>query len=157
MFDAIFKFAFMGKFLQLYRFVQVLVLLWLQTIQPFWMTSTSTLNQASPAAQVEAGWGWGWGWGQGWGRGWGWGWGQGWGQGWGRGWGGLRPILLGWILLDNLNSGLRQVEGWSSVRFWPSKWTHHCIAIHDSSARLRQAYKAKFQLGFHLHSENITV
>ena len=72
------------------------------------------------------------------------------------GWGKLRPSQLSWILLDDLNSGLRQVEGCSSVRFWPSQWTHHCIAIHDSTARLRQAYKAEFQLYFDLHRENIT-
>ena len=72
-----FKFAFMGKFLQLHRFVPT-------------TTSTTTLDQptllydlnpqpgqASPAAQVEGGWGPGWGW------------------GWGRGWGRLRPSLEG--------------------------------------------------------------
>ena len=73
------------------------------------------------------------------------------------GWGKLRPSLLGWVLLDDLNTGLRQFEGWSSVRFWPSQWTLHCIAIHDSTVRLRQAYKAGFQLDFYLHSEHITV
>ena len=89
------------------------------------MTSTSALNQASQAAQVEAGWGWGWG----------------------QGWGGLRPSLLGWILLDDLNGGwggLRQVEasllGWNSVRFWPSQWTHHYIAIYDPI--WRQIYRS---------------
>ena len=46
------KFAFMGTFLQLYRFVRYYY--HLSTNKPYWMTSTSTLNQASPAAQVEA-------------------------------------------------------------------------------------------------------
>ena len=54
------------------------------------------------------------------------------------GWGKLMPSPFGWTLLDYLNSGLRQVEKWSSVRSWPSQqWTHHYIAIHDSTARLR--------------------
>ena len=79
--------------------------------QPTLLYMTSTLNQASPAAQVEAGWGRGWG-----------------GlrprlrrveaeveAGWGRGWGGLRPSLLGWILLDDLNGGWGKVKaGWGT-------------------------------------------
>ena len=96
--------------------------------------STSTLNQASPAAQVEAGWGWGWGW--------------------GCGWGGLRRVEAGWGLAYLAGSYwmtsmgrwgvLRHVEacllGWNSVRFWPSQWTHHCIAIYDPI--WRQIYRS---------------
>ena len=131
----IFKFAFMGKFLQLYRFVRYYDFRPTNPIgwpQPQPSTRLAQQHRLRPVeaeveTEVEAG------------------------------WGKLRPSLLGWTLLDDLNSGLRQVEGWSSVLFWPSQWTHHCIAIHDLTARLRQDYKAEFQLDFDLHSENITV
>ena len=83
---------------------------------------TSTLNQASPPAQVEA-------WVE-----------AGWGKlrqvGWVEaGWGRLRPSLLDWTLLDDLNTGLRPVEGWILVRSWPSQWAHHCMSIYDPTSR----------------------
>ena len=102
----IFNFAYMCKFLQLYRFVPVVLPLDQQTLlydlnpQPGYPSTT----------------------------------------GWGPGWGGLRPSLLGWTILDDLNVELRQVDGWGLVGSWPSQWTHHCIAIHDSTARLRQGW-----------------
>ena len=48
----------------------------------------------------------------------------------------LSPSLLGlgpyWMT---------SMQGWGMLRAvgsWPSQWTYHCIAIHDSTARLRQ-------------------
>ena len=48
----------------------------------------------------------------------------------------------GLAYLADFNSGLRQVEGWTSVGSWPTHWTHHYtayLAIHETTTRLRQA------------------